>query len=72
MAQNGIFWTIGEQYYIVYYPIISYRNIKVYRLKQLIWDIPLEQWCQWYDSSGTMVSVEICDKTPVLLCQIAY
>ena len=27
MVQNGIFWTIGEQTYIFYYPIISYKNI---------------------------------------------
>ena len=31
MVRNGIFWTIGEQYYIGYYPIKSYRKIKVYR-----------------------------------------
>ena len=32
MVRNRIFWTIGEQYYIVYYPIISYQKIKVYRV----------------------------------------
>ena len=35
MVQNGIFWTIGEQYYIFYYPIISYRKIKVYRVETI-------------------------------------
>ena len=35
MVQNGIFWTIGEKYYIVYYPIISYRKIKVYRVETM-------------------------------------
>ena len=35
MVQNGIFWTIGEQLYIVYYPIISYRKIKVYRIETM-------------------------------------
>ena len=35
MVQNGIFWTIGEQLYIVYYPIISYRKIKVYRVEKI-------------------------------------
>ena len=30
MVQHRIFWTIGEQSYFVYYPIISYQNIKVY------------------------------------------
>ena len=58
MAQNGIFWTIGEQTYFVYYPIISYRNIKVYKVKTMDMGIShwkngvsgmilLEQWCQW-------------------------
>ena len=35
MVRNGIFWTIGEQSYIVYYPIISYRTIKVYRVETM-------------------------------------
>ena len=32
MVQNGIFWTIGEQSYIFYYPIISYLRINIYRV----------------------------------------
>ena len=35
MVQNGIFWTIGEQLYIVYYHIISYQRIKVYRVETM-------------------------------------
>ena len=35
MVQNGIFWTIGEQSYFVYYPIISYLKIKVYRVETM-------------------------------------
>ena len=35
MVQNGIFWTIGEQTYFVYYPIIYYRKIKVYRVETM-------------------------------------
>ena len=35
MVRNGIFWTIGEQSYIFYYPIISYRKIKVYRVETM-------------------------------------
>ena len=35
MVQNGIFWTIGEQLYIVYYPIISYRKINAYRVETM-------------------------------------
>ena len=35
MVQNGIFWTIGEQSYFVYYHIISYRKIKVYRVETM-------------------------------------
>ena len=58
MVRNGIFWTIEEQTYFVYYPIISYRKIKVYRVETIDmgrshWNngvsgmILLEQWCQW-------------------------
>ena len=58
MVQNGIFWTIGEQLYIIHYPIMYYRKIKVYRVKTMNmgrsnWKngvsgtILLEQWCQW-------------------------
>ena len=36
MVQNGIFWIIGEQLYIVYYPIIYYRKIKVDRVEKWI------------------------------------
>ena len=35
MVQNRVFWTIGEQSYFVYYPIISYRRINVYTVKIL-------------------------------------
>ena len=51
MVQNGIFWTIGEQLYFVYYPIISYLRIKVYRFENRYGNIPLEQWCQWEESN---------------------
>ena len=58
MVRNGISWTIGEQYYIVYYPIISYLKIKVYRVETIDMGrshcnndvsgkILLEKWCQW-------------------------
>ena len=42
MVRNGIFWTIGEQSYIVYYPIISYRRIKVYRVETM--DMEISHW----------------------------
>ena len=42
MVQNGIFWTIGEQLYIVYYPIISYQKIKVYRVETM--DMGRSHW----------------------------
>ena len=35
MVRNGIFWTFGEQSYIVYYPIRYYRKIKVYRVETM-------------------------------------
>ena len=58
MVRNGIFWTIGEQKYFVYYPIIYYQKIKVYRVETMDmgrshWNngvsgtILLEKWCQW-------------------------
>ena len=31
MVQKEMFWTNGEHLYFVYYPIISYQWIKVYR-----------------------------------------
>ena len=57
MFQNGIFWTIGETLYMIDYPIMSYRKIKVYRvettdMERYHWNngvsgtILLEQWCQ--------------------------
>ena len=57
MVQNSIFWTIGEHLYFVYYPIISYRMIMVYRVETMdmgrshwnnsvIGKVLLEQWCQ--------------------------
>ena len=47
MVRNGIFWTIGEQSYIFFNPIISYQRIKFIGLKQFIWEDPI----------GTTVSV---------------
>ena len=35
MVQNRIFCAIGEQTYFVYYHIISYRKIKVYRVETI-------------------------------------
>ena len=61
MVRNRIFWTIGEQYYIVYYPIISYRKIKVYRVETMIWEDPtatmmsVGRFCWNNDVSGTTV-----------------
>ena len=42
MFRNGIFWNIGEQSYIVYYLIISYRRIKFYRPKTM--DMGRSHW----------------------------
>ena len=42
MVRNGIFWSIGEQSYIVYDPIISYRKIKVYRVNTM--DMGISHW----------------------------
>ena len=42
MVRNGIFWNIGEQLYIVYYHIISYRKIKVNRVETM--DMGRSHW----------------------------
>ena len=42
MVQNRIFWTIGEKSYFVYYPIISYWDIKVYRDETM--DMGISHW----------------------------
>ena len=42
MVRNGIFCTIGEQSYIGYYPIRSYRKIKVYRVESM--DMGISKW----------------------------
>ena len=42
MVRNGIFWTIGEQSYFFYYPIISYQRIKVYRVETM--DMGISHW----------------------------
>ena len=58
MVRNRIFLTIGEQTYLFYYPITSYRKIKVYRSETMdmgrsYWDngvsgtMLLEKWCPW-------------------------
>ena len=33
MAQDGIFWTIGEHLYFIYYHIISCQWINVYMIE---------------------------------------
>ena len=35
MFRKGIFWTIGEHSYFVYYPIISYFMIKFYGVETM-------------------------------------
>ena len=42
MVRNRIFWTLGEQIYIVYYPIISDQKIKVYRVGKM--DMGRSHW----------------------------
>ena len=42
MVRNGIFWTIGEQSYIVNCPIIYYLIIKVYRVETM--DMGRSHW----------------------------
>ena len=42
MVRNGISGSIGEQSHFVYYPIISYQKIKVYRVKTM--DMGISHW----------------------------
>ena len=42
MVRSRIFWTIGEQYYIVYYPFIYYQKIMVYRVETI--DMGRSHW----------------------------
>ena len=42
MAQNRIFWNIGEHLYFVYYLIIYYLRIKVYRVETM--DMGISHW----------------------------
>ena len=42
MVRNRILWTIGEQSDFVYYPIKSYRKIKVYRVETI--DMGRSHW----------------------------
>ena len=42
MARNRIFWILGENSYFVYYPIISYLRIKVYRVETM--DMGRSHW----------------------------
>ena len=62
MVRNGIFWTIGEQTYFVYYHIISYLKIKVYRSKTM--DTGRSYW-----NNGVSGAVLISISTMVLIVQ---
>ena len=44
-SERGYFVLLGNDYILVYYPIIYYQRMKVYRLKQWIRE----------DSAGTIV-----------------
>ena len=60
MAHNRIFWTIGEQSYFVYYSIISYLKIKVYRVETM--DMGRSYW-----NNGVSGKVFISISTMVLI-----
>ena len=62
MVQNGIFWTIGEQSYFVYYHIIFYRKIKIYRVETM--DMGRYHW-----NNGVIGKFLISTSTTVLIVQ---
>ena len=53
MVQKGIFWTIGEHSYFVYYPIISYQRMKVYRVERM----DMRRFCWNNGVSGNTILV---------------
>ena len=59
MVRKGIFWTFGELSYfgLLFYYIPS-KDKGLLGWNNGYGNIPLEQWCQWDDSAGIMVSVE--------------
>ena len=67
MVRNGIFWTIGEQTYFVYCPIISYRKIKVYRVETM--DMVRSHWKNGV--SGTVI-VSISTVVMIVLDKILW
>ena len=62
MVQKGIFWTIGEQSYIFFNPIISYRRIKVYRAETM--DMGKSHW-----NNGVSGTILVSISTMVLIVQ---
>ena len=60
MVRKMIFWTIGEQSYIVYYPIISYQKMKVYRVETM--DMGISHW-----NSGVIGTFLISISTTVII-----
>ena len=62
MVRNRIFWTIWEQTYFVYYPTISYRKIKVYRIETM--DMGRSHW-----NNGVSGTNLISISTMVLIVQ---
>ena len=62
MVRNGTFWTIGEQSYFVYDPIISYQRIKVYRVETM--DVRRSHW-----NNGVIGTFIISISTTVLMVQ---
>ena len=65
MVRNGIFWTIEEQSYFVYYPIISYQRIKVYRVETM--DMGRSHW-----NNGVIGTFLLSISTTVIIVQDKY
>ena len=60
MVQNGIFWIVGEQTCFVYYPIIYYQRIKVYRVETI--DMGRSHW-----NNGVIGTFLVTISTTVLI-----
>ena len=67
MVRNGVFWTTGEQSYIVIYPIISYPKIKVYGAETM--DMGRSHWNNGV--TGTFI-ISICMTVLIVQDKISW
>ena len=57
MVRKGLFWTIGGHLYSVYYPIISYQRVHVYRFKTM--GMEIFRWNNGVSGNKILVSTVV-------------